>query len=115
MVVRMELYKIAEELSEMLINSDIYKRFVEAKQRLEEHEDILNRVKEYRCKNFNIQNGVSDNKKEQIVNLENEYQDILRNTVARDFLNAELVLCKTIKNIQEIIVNKIDLNMDFLQ
>lgn len=111
----MELYKMAEELSEMLLNSDIYQRFLESKKRLEENQKLFNRVKEYQRKNFQIQNDTSDNIKEQLRNLENEYRDIMRNTIVRDFLNSELILCKTIKTINETIVNKIDINVDFLE
>ena len=114
LVIYMELERKAEELSEMLANSDIYRTFAEARDRLEENQDILNKVNEYRRKNFIIQNGTEDNKTEQLRNLENEYKDILRNTIARDFLNAELVLCRTIKKISEIIIERIDMNMDFL-
>lgn len=110
----MELEKKAEEIAEMLVNSDVYKTFVEAKNKLAEKQDILKKVNEYRRKNFEIQNGTADNKAEQLRNLENEYKEILRNTEARNFLNAELILCRNIKKINEIIIDKIDMNMDFL-
>lgn len=114
LVIYMELENKAEELSEMLVNSDIYRTYVEARSRLEENEDIFKKVNEYRKKNFVIQNEIADNKVEQLRNLEHEYKDILKNTIVRDFLNSELVLCRTIKKINEIIIDKIDMNIDFL-
>lgn len=111
----MEIKDKAEELSKMILNSDIYNDFIKAKRKLEENPELNNRVNEYRGKNFSIQNSVADNKLEQLRNLENEYRDVLINTVTREFLNAELVLCRTIKNINEIIVSKIALDVDFMK
>lgn len=110
----LDLISKAEELGRCLRESDIYKEYVQAKQKLYEDEALAGRVREYVKRNFYIQNYENGNKSEDIHNLQNDFKDILRNTVARDYLNAELVLCKTIKQINCMIISDIDFNVDFI-
>lgn len=109
-----ELYLKTEELARSLKESSVYKNYLEAKERLMENELLAGRIKEYMRRNFVIQNNESQNKVDSLHDLQNEYRDILRNTVARDFLNAELSLCKTIKKMNSILVEDVDISVDFL-
>lgn len=109
-----ELYLKTEELARSLKESSVYKNYLEAKDRLMENELLAGRIKEYMRRNFVIQNNESQNKVDSLHDLQNEYRDILRNTVARDFLNAELSLCKTIKKMNSILVEDVDISVDFL-
>lgn len=108
-----ELYLKTEELARSLKESSVYKNYLEAKDRLMENELLAGRIKEYMRRNFVIQNNESQNKVDSLHDLQNEYRDILRNTVARDFLNAELSLCKTIKKMNSILVEDVDISVDF--
>ena len=44
----------------------------------------------------------------------NEHNELLSNTLVRDFLNAELILCKMIRKVDSIILSDIELELDFL-
>ena len=109
-----ELYLKTEELANFLKESDVYKNYLDTREKLMENELLAGRIKEYMKRNFVIQNTESQNKVDSLHDLQNEYRDILRNTVARDFLNAELVLCKTIKKMNSILVKDVDINVEFL-
>ena len=43
-----------------------------------------------------------------------ENVELLNNSLVRDFLNSELILCKMIQKINRILVSEIDLELDFL-
>ena len=102
------MYEKAYELSNAILGSDVYKRFINARESLKKHEDLCAKANEYRHKNFMIQNSTSNNRVDELRELENEYRDILRNTIVREYLNAELLLCRTIQKINEIIVDGLD-------
>ena len=110
----MEIFEKAEEISALILDSDAYRRFIMAKEKLDDNPEIAERVTEYRKKNFALQNGTSNNKIDELRELENEYGEVLKNTLIREFLNAELILCRTIQNINEIIAEKLDFEMDFI-
>lgn len=108
------MYEKAYELSRAVLESDVYKRYVKAKKMLEDDEELYVRVNEYRQRNFVIQNSTSNNRADELRELENEYKDMLKNTIVREYLNAELLLCRTVRKINEIIVDGIDMDMSFM-
>lgn len=107
------MYEKAYELSNAILGSDVYKRFINARESLKKHEELCAKANEYRHKNFIIQNSTSNNRVDELRELENEYRDILKNTIVREYLNAELLLCRTIQKINEIIVDGLDMDIDF--
>lgn len=110
-----EFIQKAEELSAMLSDSDEYKRFLEAKNELEKDRELYNRVVEYRRRNFYIRNGNTNDKQGELKKLGEENGDILRNTVVREFLNAELILCRIVQEINTLVISKIDFDVSFLE
>ncbi|MDE7432603.1 MAG: YlbF family regulator [Lachnospiraceae bacterium] len=110
----MELEEKAKELSEMILKSDIYKRYINAKEELEKDTDLLGRVGEYRRKNFQIQMEANNNKRDALKGLESEYYETLSQVVVKEFLDAELILCRKIQKINNIIIDKIDFDMNFI-
>lgn len=110
----MELEDKAIELSDMIAESDIYRRYITAKENLEKDTDLLGRVGEYRRRNFYIQIGTGDNKLDELRRLESEYYETLSNTLVKEFLDSELVLCRTIQKINNIIIDKVDFDVDFI-
>lgn len=110
----MELEEKAKELSDMIIESDIYKRYIKAKENLEKDTDLFGRVAEYRRRNFFIQMGSNDNKRDDLRGLENEYYETLSNVTVKEFLDSELILCRTIQKINTIIIDRVDFDVDFI-
>lgn len=110
----MEFEVIARELSDILIESDIYKRYLRAKEELSRDAELMSKVMEYRKKNFYAQNGTGDNRIEEIRRISGEYYETLSNNRVKEFLDAELILCRAIQGINNIIVDKLDLDVDFM-
>lgn len=110
----MELENKARELSEMLVESEIYKRYTQAKANLKKDTDLSARVDEYRRRNFYIQNGTAENKMDELRKLEGEYYETLSNSAVKEFLDAELLLCRSIQKINDIIMDGIDFEVDFI-
>ena len=104
----------AMELSDAILESEEYKQYLAAKNALEQKEDIMLRVNEYRKKNFLIQNSEGGNKQEEIRRLTSEYYDILNEKIVSDFLQAELLFCRCIQKINAILMEKLDFDVSFI-
>lgn len=110
----MELEQLARNLGDALLNSAEYKRYMSAKEKLFEDKNLLARVNEYRKRNFYIQNSIDHNKIDQLNSLMGENYELLSNRYVKEYFDAELILCRAIQNINNIIIDGIDLDLEFL-
>lgn len=100
----------ARELSEMIICGDEYKRYLAAKDAISQYPDLKSKADEFRKRNFEMQSSGSNNPSEVRNNLMREFSENLRNSVVKEYLDSEIVLCRMLQHINEI-VNK-DINID---
>lgn len=111
-------YKIEEkskELAQLILDSEEYQGYLEAKENLYRNPERAQRIQSFRKKNFEVQNGCdSSNVMEELMKLTEEYQQDLEYVVVSEYLNAELRLCKVMQNVNRILVEGINMNMDFL-
>ncbi len=110
----MGLEEMATELSDMLAESDEYRRYLSAKEELAKDAALMSRIDDYRKRNFYVQNSCGDNKIEEIKRLMGEYYDTLADKRVKEFLDSELILCRRIQGINNIIVDKLDFDVDFI-
>lgn len=108
-----ELMEIAENLSEKIKNSQEYKRYIEANINLNISPSVKNRLSEYQREVFRIQNSLEDNKSHQVEKLNKEYLDILDNSDVREFLKCEAVMCKILQEINRILIDDLDIEINF--
>ncbi len=109
-----ELESKARELAEIMVNSPEYKKYIEAKKKLEENGELLGNVNEYRKRKFYIQNNPDENMQNALAQLRNEFDYLLNNSVVRDFIDGELAVCKNVRTVTNILVDSIDMDMNFL-
>ena len=109
-----EIMEKTSELRTLILESDEYRKYDACRQRLKENEELYQKLNEYREKNFHLQlNG-------EVVNahssgkLTDKYEEILDIPIVIEYLNAELMLCRRLQDISEILLSAIDLDLDFL-
>lgn len=111
-------YKVEEkskELAQLILESEEYNNYIEAKKRLAQNVEVFERVCCFRKLNFELQNGENtEQMMERLMKLSQEYQQELEAPVVIEYLNAELRLCKMMQNVNEILVEKIEMDMGFL-
>ncbi len=111
-------YKVEEksrELAQLILESEEYNNYIEAKNRLVQNVEISERVSRFRKLNFELQNGENtEQMMERLMKLSQEYQQELEEPVVIEYLNAELRLCKMMQNVNEMLVEKIEMDMGFL-
>ena len=109
-----ELESKARELAELILSGDAYTRYDEARRKLEEDPELMAGVNEYRKKRFYIQNNPDENMQNALNQLVNEFSHIVNNHVAREYMDAESLVCREIRKVTTIIVDSIDRAMNFL-
>ena len=104
----------AQMLSEAILESEEYQKYLAAEKLLKENQELFDRVNEYRKKNFLIQNGESVNKVEEIRKLTGEYHEMLNYKEVKDYLESELLLCRMMQKINRILMEKLEFDVSFI-
>ncbi len=86
------------------LNADIkatteYKTYIDTKRALYDNIDLSNRLREFRNRNYELQNRQGVNPYEEVSNLVREYDELLHNSVVSDFLKAEQRICKMMQEV----------------
>lgn len=104
----------AEELKEIILNSEEYRNYDMYRRLLNETPQLKARVNEFRAINVETQMSHDVENRNAMQELAYDYNDLLTNSVVREFLNAELILCKMMQQIDAILVGDLELELDFL-
>ncbi len=104
----------ARELADMLINGDVYKRYITAKEEIAKEPELMAKVDEFRKKNFFIQNEENNNKFDGLKKLKSDYYEIMADKRVKKYLDSELILCRTIQKINAILVENLDVDVSFI-
>lgn len=109
-----ELESKARELAEMITTGEAYRRYEESRRKLEEDSELLAAVNEYRKRKFYIQNNPDENMQNALNQLINEYGHVVGNQTAREYMDAESLVCREVRKVTTIIADSIDMDMNFL-
>lgn len=102
-----------EELIRAILNSEQYKEYESLKGMLAEMPELRERVQKFR--KVRMESQFSGKEGKEIADLLiSQYSDILNNTIAANYLNAELEVCKIMQEINQILLGGLDLELDFL-
>lgn len=86
-------------LNEHIKQSPEYQRYISTKKLLHENTDLCQRLREFRAKNYELQNRRGDNLYDEVNALVREYDELLHNSVVSDFLIAEQKICKMMQKV----------------
>ncbi len=109
-----EISAIAYELKQKIFESDEYQRYNLYKRELEEYPELKRQIQEFRRKNFEFQLDNSQDKVSRAYKLLEEYREVLENSITSAYLNSELALCRQLQHVYKILLEDIDLELDFL-
>ncbi len=104
----------AEEFKQTLMNSEEYHKFDVYRRLLNETPELKKKVNNFREANMLMQMDGRAQNRDEVQRLAGEYSDVLTNSVVREFLNAELILCKMIQQVNIMLVSDLELELDFL-
>ena len=104
----------AEELKYVILNSEEYKNFDMYRRKLLENPELRDKVNQFRAANVQMQIMKANSGNVDVQKFAAENEELLNNSLVRDFLNAELILCKMLQKINKILVSEVELELDFL-
>ena len=103
-----------DEFKQTIMNSEEYHKYDIYRRLLNETPELKKRVNEFREANMLMQIEGKAQDREEVQKLGAEYADIFTNSVVREFLNAELILCKMLQQVNVMLVSDLELELDFL-
>lgn len=104
-----------KELRQMILDSEEYRNFDLYRRVLMEAPDLYDKVKKFRCENFYLQLSGEIQNKDKAAHIVAKYQDVFNNSLVTPYLNAELVLCKMLQDVNHLLLDEIDIDIDFLK
>jgi len=111
-----EVDRLKCELAEAVKNSEEYENYKKCKDLMDGKPDIERTVNEMRREKFEFQNSEGvDNSFEAIDDLNRRFEFECLQDAAKDFLKAELGLCRMVQDICKTVIEDIDFNLDFLK
>lgn len=99
-------------LNEHIKDSEEYKKYISTKRRLCENIELCNKLKEFRRKNYELQNRQGVNPYDEVLNLVLEYDELLHNSIVNEFLIAEQHICRMMQTVYNSIAE--GLEFDYL-
>jgi len=106
------VYDIAYELANALKESNEFKRFKAAKEKIEKDEKLKQMISDFKKKQFELEQKRLKGEEitsSDVYSLQQLYQIISLNPDIEEYLSAEMMLAKIIADISKIIVDSIEL------
>lgn len=107
-----EVISESKQLNKRILDSAEYKNYIDTKRVLYDNMDLCNQLKEFRRRNYELQNYQGVNPFDEVSNLVREYDELLHNSVVSDFLRAEQHICRMMQEVYNSIAE--GLEFDYL-
>lgn len=106
----------ARELAGMLRSSEEYRNYLLCREMLREDPQLYQKVNDFRRKNFLLQlEGNHESIYDEMGQLQSEFEPIRRDIKVSGFLRYEHDICRSIQQIEEILLEDLDFDIDFLE
>ncbi len=107
-----EVISESKQLNKRILDSAEYKNYIDTKRVLYDNMDLCNELKEFRRRNYELQNSQGVNPFDEVSNLVREYDELLHNSIVSDFLRAEQHICRMMQEVYNSIAE--GLEFDYL-
>lgn len=107
-----EVIAESKVLNEHIHNSSEYKKYIDTKRKLYDNMELCNQLKEFRRRNYELQNRQGVNPYDEVLELVLEYDELLHNSIVNEFLIAEQHICRMMQKVYNSIAE--GLEFDYL-
>ncbi|MBE5944166.1 MAG: YlbF family regulator [Lachnospiraceae bacterium] len=105
-----EVINQSKELNKRILDSTEYKYYLETKKSLKDSPELSHQLKEFRRRNYELQNRQGVNPYDELCNLVREYDDLLHNSTVSNFLRAEQHICRMMQEVYNSIAEGLELD-----
>ena len=110
-----EVRRRLEELVQAIRASEECRQFEEAKAHLNAEPAKRKRTDEFRRKNFEFQNSEDSSSAQAQVSMYHERESLRRDPLIDSYLNAELVMCRLLRQVSLGVMESVDLDLDAME
>lgn len=110
----MEIRRAMEEFLTALKESSSYKDYHYQKERVKRVPGLAERINDFRAKRFEFQNYQGDDLFEKIDEFERQYETFQEEPMVREYLAAELEICRLVQEINDAIIDLVDIDMEIV-
>ena len=108
----MEMRKALSQFLEELQESSAFKDYKYQKERIKKVPGMKNRINDFRKKRFEFQKYEGEDLFEKIDEFQREYQNFKEEPIVREYLAAELEICRLVQEINSAIDDLVDIDME---
>ncbi len=110
-----EVRRKLEDLMKAIRASEEYRQFEEVKQRLNAEPEKRRRTDEFRRRNFQFQNSEEGSSSQAQVEMYHEREELRKDQLIDEYLNAELIMCRLLRQISLRVMESVDLELDSME
>ncbi len=110
-----EVRRKLEELMKAIRESEEYRQFEEVKLRLNAEPEKKRKADAFRRKNFEFQNSEEGYSSRAQVDMYHEREELRKDQLIDEYLNAELIMCRLLRQISLRVMESADLELDFME
>lgn len=108
----MEMRKALNQFLNELQESSAFKDYKYQKERIKKVPGMKERINEFRAKRFEFQSYEGEDLFEKIDEFQKEYQAFKEEPIVREYLAAELEICRLVQEINHAIDDLVDIDME---
>ena len=108
----MEMRKALNQFLNELQESSAFKDYKYQKERIKKVPGMKDRINDFRAKRFEFQNYEGEDLFEKIDEFQKEYQAFKEEPIVREYLAAELEICRLVQEINHAIDDLVDIDME---
>ena len=108
----MEMRKAVNQFLNEFQNSSAFRDYKYQKERIKKVPGMKERINEFRVKRFEFQNYQGEDLFEKIDEFQREYQSFKEQPIVREYLAAELEICRLVQEINSAIDELVDIDME---
>ncbi len=108
----MEMKKALNQFLNEFQESSAFKDYKYQKERIKKVPGKKERINEFRARRFEFQNYQGEDLFEKIDEFEKEYQSFKEEPIVREYLAAELEICRLVQEINSAIDDLVDIDME---
>ncbi|MBP3543922.1 MAG: YlbF family regulator [Lachnospiraceae bacterium] len=106
----------AKELAELVRNSQEYKNYLLCREALQADKELYGKVNNFRRENFLLQvEGEPDKLYDEMGRMQNEFAPVRKDERVSGFLQNEHYLCRLLQHIDEVLLEELDFDIEFLE
>ena len=108
----MEMKKALQQFLDELQESAAFKDYKYQQKRIKKIPGMIQRINEYRAKRFEFQKYTGEDLFEKIDEFQRDFQQFKEEPLVREYLQAELEICRLVQEINSAIDELVDIDME---